>query len=180
MLRRMTEISRPQPGEYSAFHARYVALVPEDDLLAAMQAQETVTAAALRPYAATPDQTYAPGQWTVRQLLGHMTDVERVFGSRLLFVARGDPARLPGFEQDDWMRAADFGRYALPDLLAEFGAVRRSHLSLLRHLPPGDWTRRGTVGDHDFTVRALARMLLGHERAHLDVLRERYGPARPG
>lgn len=180
MLRRMTEISRPQPGEYSAFHARYVALVPEDDLLAAMQAQEAMTAAALGAYAATPDHTYAPGKWTVRQLLGHMTDVERVFGGRLLFIARGDPARLPGFEQDDWMRAADFGRYALPDLLAEFGAVRRSHLSLLRHLPPGDWTRRGVVGDHEFTVRALARMLLGHERAHLDVLRERYDPARSG
>lgn len=172
-------MTSPQPGEYSPFHARYVALVPEDDLLAAMRAQEAVTAAALGAYAAAPDHTYAPGKWTVRQLLGHMTDVERVFGGRLLFILRGDPARLPGFEQDDWMRAAEFGRYALPELLAEFGAVRRSHLSLLGHLPPGDWTRRGVVGDHEFTVRALARMLLGHERAHLDVLRERYDPARP-
>ena len=172
-------MTRPQPDEYSPFHARYVALVSEDDLLAAMRAQEAVTAAALGAYAAAPDHTYAPGKWTVRQLLGHMTDVERVFGGRLLFILRGDPARLPGFEQDDWMRAAEFGRYALPELLAEFGAVRRSHLSLLGHLPPGDWTRRGVVGDHEFTVRALARMLLGHERAHLDVLRERYDPARP-
>lgn len=167
-------MTRPTANEHSDFHARYVNMVPEPDLLAAMQAQEAVTRAEFLAYADRPEHTYAPGKWTVRQMLGHMTDTERVFGGRLLFAARADPAALPGIEQDDWMREADFGTYTLPDLLGEFATVRSGHLSLLRHLPPTVWDRRVTASGHSFTVRALAYMLLGHERAHLDILRERY------
>ena len=103
-----------------------------------------------------------------------MADTERVFGFRALWLARGDASPLPGFEQDDWMAASDFGSQPLDVLLNAFEAARRSNLLMLEGLDAAAWTRRGTVDNHAFSVRALAWMLLGHEQAHLDVLRERY------
>lgn len=167
-------MTRPAATDHSEFHARYVNLVPEADLLAAMRAQEAVTREAFMAFAEQPGHTYAPGKWTVRQMLGHMTDTERVFGSRALFFARGDASPLPGFEQDDWMAAADFGTYTLEALLAEFQTVRAGHLSWLAHLPETAWERRGVASGQAVTVRALAYMLLGHERAHVEILKERY------
>ncbi|GGJ73543.1 DinB family protein [Deinococcus aquiradiocola] len=166
--------TRPQPGDHSEFHARYVNLVPETDVLAAMQAQAPVTRAALLAFADRPDHAYAPGKWTVRQVLGHMTDTERVFGYRALSFARADTSPLPGFEQDDWMATTDFGTYRLPDLLTEFETVRAGHLSWLTHLPDAAWEGRGVASGQSVTVRSLAFMLLGHERAHLQILQERY------
>jgi DinB superfamily len=167
-------MTRPAPTDHSEFHARYVNLVPEDDLLTAMRGQTSATQAQVLAFAGRPDHRYAPGKWSVRQVLGHMADTERIFGYRALSVARGDPAPLPGVEQDDWMAASTFGSSSLEDLLAEFQAVRTGNLYLLGGLTPVAWERRGTASGHTVTVRALAYMLLGHERAHLDVLRERY------
>lgn len=167
-------MTRPAPTDHSEFHARYVNLVPEDDVLGAMREQTSATQAQVLAFADRPDHSYAPGKWSVRQVLGHMGDTERVFGYRALSIARGDPAPLPGMEQDDWMRFADFDASSLEDLLAGFQAARVSNLYLLGGLSPAAWERRGTASGHAVTVRALAYMLLGHERAHLGVLRERY------
>ncbi|UQN09335.1 DinB family protein [Deinococcus sp. QL22] len=167
-------MTRPLPTDHSDFYARYVNMVPETDLLAAMRAQAPLTRAAVLAFADRPDQAYAPGKWTVRQVLGHMTDTERVFGYRALAFARGDTSPLPGFAQDDWMDSAEFGRYTLEDLLTEFEAVRVGHLSWLSHLPEAAWERRGTASGQGVTVRSLAYMLLGHERAHVEGLNERY------
>ncbi len=167
-------MTRPAATDHSEFHARYVNMVPETDLLAAMQAQTPLTRAAVLAFAGRPDHAYAPGKWSVRQMLGHMTDTERVFGYRALSFARGDASPLPGFEQDDWMAAADLSRYSLEDLLTEFGTVRAGHLSWLSHLSGDAWERRGVASGQTVTVRALAYMLLGHERAHIEILRERY------
>ena len=168
-------MTRPLPSDHSEFQARYVNLVPEQGLLSAMHAQEAVTRAAFLAFADHPDHAYAPGKWTVRQMLGHMTDTERVFGFRALSFARGDASPLPGFEQDDWIGAADFGLYTLPELLSEFQTVRAGHLSWLSHLPEAAWERRGVASGQTVTVRALAYMLLGHERAHVQTLKTRYG-----
>ncbi len=167
-------MTRPAPTDHSEFHARYVNLVPETDLLSAMRAQAAVTQATVLAFADRPDHTYAPGRWTVRQVLGHMADTERIFGYRALSIARGDAAPLPGVEQDGWMANSDFGRSSLEDLLAEFQAVRVGNLFLLKGFTPAAWERRGVASGHAVMVRALAYMLLGHERAHLEVLRERY------
>ncbi len=167
-------MTRPAPTDHSEFHARYVNLVPETDLLSAMRAQTTVTQAALLAFADRPDHRYAPGKWTVRQVLGHMADTERIFGYRALSVARGDAAPLPGVEQDEWMANSDFSASSLEELLAGFQAVRTGNLYLLGGLTPAAWERRGVASGHTVTVRALAYMLLGHERAHLGILRERY------
>ena len=167
-------MTKPTSADHSEFHARYVKLVPETDLLSAMRVQATVTQATLLAFADRPDHRYAPSRWSVRQVLGHMADTERIFGYRTLSIARGDAAPLPGVEQDEWMANSDFGLSSLEELLAGFQAVRSGNLSLLSGFTPAAWERRGVASGHTVTVRALAYMLLGHERAHLEVLRERY------
>ena len=167
-------MTRPHTSDHSEFHARYVNLVPETDLLSAMRAQAAVTQAAFLAFADRPDHPYAPGKWSVRQVLGHMADTERILGYRALSIARGDAAPLPGVEQDDWMANSDFGACRLEDLLAGFQAVRTGNLYLLSGFTPAAWERRGVASGHAVTVRALAYMLLGHERAHLEMLRKSY------
>lgn len=167
-------MTRPQPGDYPPFYARYVDLAPEDDVLAGMAAQAPLTRAAILKFTDRPDFRYAPDKWSVRQIVGHMADTERVFGFRALWFARADPSPLPGFEQDDWMAASDFGTPTLEDLLAGFETARVSNLTVLRQLAPEAWEQRGSANGHPFTVRAYAHGMLGHERAHLQILAERY------
>ena len=167
-------MARPQPGEYPPFYARYVDLAPEDDVLAAIQAQAAVTEQQILQFADRPDHRYTPGKWSVRQIAGHMADTERVFGFRALWFARADASPLPGFEQDDWMAASDFETQPLAELLAGFQAARTNNLYMLRQLSPDAWERRGLANGHPFTVRAYAHGMLGHERAHLNVLAEKY------
>ena len=167
-------MTRPLPGEYQPFYARYVDLAPEDDVLAAMEAQAPRTRAQILGFSDRPEHRYAPGKWSVKQTVGHMADTERVFGFRALWFARADPSPLPGFEQDDWMRHSGFEDQTLEDLLAEFEAARRSNLALLRSLSPQAWARSGVASGHPISVRALAHGMLGHERAHLQLLAERY------
>ena len=165
---------RPSPGDSPPFYARYVDLAPEDDVVGAMLAQAPLTHAALLNFADRPDFRYAPDKWSVKQVVGHMADTERVFGFRALWFARADPSPLPGFEQDDWMAASDFEAQTLEDLLAAFEAARTNNLLMLRPLAPEAWERRGSANGHPFTVRASAHGMLGHERAHLQILAERY------
>ncbi|WP_161880778.1 DinB family protein [Deinococcus alpinitundrae] len=167
-------MTRPQPDEYSPFFARYVDLAPEDDLLSAMQVQAPITEREILTFAERPDYRYAPGKWSVKQVVGHMADTERLFGFRALWFARADPAPLPGMEQDDWMTASDFDLLRLEDLLTNFRAARTSNVLMLRQLTPDAWARRGVANGNPFSVRALAHALLGHERAHLQILSERY------
>ncbi|MFC4455012.1 DinB family protein [Deinococcus sonorensis] len=167
---------RPQVSDYSTFAATYIDLVPEPDVLAALQEQAAHTEALLRAVQ-NPDYRPAPDKWSVRQVVGHMADTERVFGFRALWFARQDPAPLPGFDQDQWMASSDFDLPAYPALVEGFRAARAAHLSMLGQLAPDAWERRGMASGAAFTVRALAYAMLGHERHHLRGLQERYGPA---
>lgn len=167
-------MTRPRSGDYPPFYARYVGLAPEDDVVGAMLTQAPLTRAALLSFAERPDFRYAPGKWSVKGVVGHMADTERVFGFRALWFARADPSALPGFGQDEWMAASDFEAQTLEDLLAGFEMARTANLLMLRQLAPDAWERRGRASGHDFTVRAYAHLLLGHERAHLQILAERY------
>ncbi len=173
------QFKRPQPGDYPLFYARYVDLAPESDVLGAMQAQAELTERQILSFADRPDHRYAPGKWSVKQVVGHMADTERVFGFRALWFARNDPAPLPGFEQDGWMAASDFDAQPLEALLSEFQAARTSNRLMLAHLSPQAWERRGSANGHPFSVRAYAHGLLGHERAHLQILSERYQQTGP-
>ncbi|CAM3811548.1 DinB-like domain-containing protein [Deinococcus saxicola] len=167
-------MTRPQPGDYPPFYARYVNLAPEEDVVGAMLAQAPLTRAAVLRFADLPDHRYAPDKWSVKQVVGHMADTERVFGFRALWFARADASPLPGFEQDDWIAASDFGTHTLENLLAGFEAARTSNLHMLRQLAPEAWARQGDANGQPFTVRAYAHGMLGHERAHLQILAERY------
>jgi len=125
----------------------------------------------------TPAQAghaYAPGKWTVKEVLGHLTDTERVFSHRALSIARGDPVALPSWEHETWIAPARFGERPMASLLAEWTAVRRATLALLAGLPADTPTRRGTASGNPFSVRALAYVPPGHTIWHLEVLRARY------
>ncbi len=167
--------ARPESSEYAPYYERYISLVPDEDLVQTLERQGAGTLALLR---GLPEERgahrYAPGKWSVKQLVGHVSDGERIFSYRALAFARGDPQALPGMEQEEWMAGADFDARTLSDLLDEFEAVRAATLHLLRHLSPEAWARRGVASDNEVTVRALAYIIAGHEAHHVRVLRERY------
>jgi uncharacterized damage-inducible protein DinB len=153
-----------------------VSQVPAGDVLAHLEKQGRATVAALR--ALTPAQAgsrYAPGKWSVAEVLGHVIDAERIFAYRALRIGRGDETPLPGFDQDRYAPAGAFDRRAPAEIVEEFESVRRATLTLLRGLPEAAWRRRGTASDQPVTVRALAYILAGHELHHLGVLRSKYG-----
>jgi len=172
----MTISTRPAAGEYAEYYARYIALVPTGHLLAHLRAQRERTAELL----ASLDEEggarrYAPGKWSVKQVIGHVIDVERLFAFRALAIARADPADQPSMDQDRWMEAADFDARTIPSLGAEYRAVRDASLALIESFSDADAGRQGRASGFPFTVRSLVHMLAGHELHHLAVLRERYG-----
>ena len=168
-------IGRPDSTEYAEYYGRYVGLVPEDNLCAAMAEQSEATLDFLRAIPeSSGDLRYAPGKWSVKEVIGHMIDAERVFAHRAMWFARLDAQPLPGFDQDPWVNAATFGEQPLDELIAEFEHVRRGNLYFFKHLAPEAWLRRGTASDNEITVRALAYVMVGHERYHLEILRSRY------
>ncbi len=166
---------RPGADEYAPYYAHYIAKVPEGDLLALLEdqvAEVRELLGGLTP--AQADHAYAPGKWTVKEVLGHLTDTERVFSYRALSIARGDPVALPSWEHETWIAPARFGERPLASLLAEWTAVRRATVALLAGLPADAPLRRGTASGNPFSVRALAYVPPGHTIWHLDVLRARY------
>ena len=165
----------PDPSEYAPYYGRYIGLIKNDDIIAVLGQQAAETTVLLRSFTEeASNRAYAPGKWNVKEVVGHMIDTERVFGSRALFIARKDPAALPGFEQDDWIRAASFSTEPFREQVDEFICVRQSHLHFFRHLSAEAWHRRGIANRLEFSVRAVAYMIAGHERHHLEILRRRY------
>lgn len=166
---------RPGSGEYGAYHVRYLERVPHGDVLETLAREGAAFVRRLRALPADREEhRYAPGKWTVREIVGHCIDTERVFVQRALWFARGDPSPLPGFEQDDWARASNAGRRPLAELAEEHEAVRRSTLLLFRGLDGEAAARRGIADRVEFTVRAIAWILAGHELHHRAVLEQRY------
>ena len=170
-----TAPARPEPGEYAPFYETYVSLIAETDVVGALERQTAEALALLRPIPeGRGGHRYEPGKWSVKQLVGHIIDAERIFAYRALAIARGDRRPLPGMDQDEYMAGADFDARTLAGLADEFEAVRRSNVLMLRAFTPEAWARRGTASDNEVTVRALAYILAGHEAHHVRVLRERY------
>jgi uncharacterized damage-inducible protein DinB len=176
MMTRRAASGRPEPGEFTDYAAEDVARVEGDDAVAALEAQRATVVALFAPLsdAAVEGRRYALGKWTIKEVLGHLIDDERIFAYRLLRIARGDQTPLPGF--DEKLFAANSGAEARPlqDLLAEYGLVREATLALLRALPANAWARRGEVNGYEASVRGLAFHIAGHELRHLGALRERY------
>ncbi|MER3428460.1 MAG: hypothetical protein C4334_10225 [Pyrinomonas sp.] len=170
-----TLITRPNPDEYASRFAVYIAQVAAEDALQALAEQRRET---LQLFDSLSDERalfrYAPDKWSLKEVLGHVIDTERIFAYRALRFARGDRTPLPGFDQDDYVRAARFDARPLEDLRDEYDSVRCATLTLFRGLDEEELARCGTANQAEATVRALAYVIAGHERHHLRVIRERY------
>jgi len=169
-------LARPTDKEYASFYAGYVSLVPESDALAVLAAQpaELQQLAAAIPKERETHR-YAPGKWSVREVFGHLTDGERVFGYRAFCISRGDKASLPGFDEKEYIAGSDYDERPVAELAGDFAALRGSNLAVFRRLDAEVWRRTGTANGTPVTVRALAFIMAGHVRHHLGVLRTRYG-----
>jgi len=170
---------RPQPGEYAPYYDRYISLVQDNnqgnDILAALDQQRRQTVLLLSGRTeADGDLRYAPDKWSLKEVLGHLNDTERIMSYRALRIARADATPIEGYEQDDFVRNSPFLRRPLADLIEDYIAVRRATLSLFRNLDEVAWTRRGVANNNEVTVRALAYIIAGHELHHRRILEERY------
>jgi DinB family protein len=171
----MSTAARPEKSEYQPYFERYVSLVPDGDIVGRLGTQLEETLALLRSIPEERgDFRYAEGKWSIKELIGHVIDSERVFAYRGLRFGRGDTTPLAGFEQDDFVRGADFNKRTLSDFADEYEYVRRSTISLFRSLEARAWDRRGTANNNEVSVRGIAFIIAGHERHHLEILRTRY------
>ncbi|MDR3683887.1 MAG: DinB family protein [Geothrix sp.] len=170
-------LQRPLPGEYAEGYAPYLAAAPEGDALALLQAQlDEVSALFSGLSEAQGGFRYAPGKWSLKDLLQHLSDAERIFAYRCLRIGRGDATPLPGWEEDDYARAAQADARTIADLLADFQAARLASLQLFRSLSEAAWMQRGTSNGRNLTARCVPYISLGHTAHHLAVIRERYLP----
>lgn len=168
-------MERPAPSESPEHMHQYIDQVPEGDIRDILESQATATLDYLR---SIPDERslerYAPGKWTVREVLGHINDTERVFTFRAWWFARSLEGSLPGFDQEVAVPAAGSDAVTWDRHIAEFAAVRASTLALFRNLPGEAWTRHGVASGRDVSVNALAYITAGHVEHHLRILREQY------
>ena len=169
---------RPAPGEYADYATADIAVVPGDDAIDALTQLAEQTPELFRELAEAAERglTYAPGKWTLKEILGHLVDDERIFTYRLLCLARGENRELPGFDEDRYTTCGEFTSRTLEDLLSEYSATRVATVTLLRGLPPDAWSKSGRVNGYSCSVRGLAFHIAGHELHHQRVVRERYMP----
>jgi len=167
---------RPLAGEYAEYARPDIDRVPGDDAVEALRvvAGETLDLLAPIDEGAAAGLTYAPGKWTLKEVVGHLADDERIFTYRALCIARGDSRELPGFDEKLYVAGAGFEQRSVAGLLAEYRAVRQATLELFAGLPAEAWVRRGMVNGYPASVRGLAFHIAGHELHHLRVLREKY------
>ena len=169
---------RPERGEYAEYAKADIDFVRGNDAADALREQSRAVTTLLDVL--TDEQvtglTYAPGKWTLKEVVGHLIDDERIFAYRLLCIARGDTRPLPGFEENEYVAATSFESRAMASLIAEYQAVRESTLAFLESLRPEEWLRRGTVNGYEASVRGLAFHIAGHELHHLRIVNEKYLP----
>ncbi len=166
---------RPQRSEYDPYYETYVSLVPEEDIVTALERQPAELRELL---AGLPEENgfyaYADGKWSIKQLIGHLIDGERMFGYRVFRIARGDETPIEGFEQDGYIEHAHSNRRTFAELLEEFKLLRRANVLFFQNLTDDAWVRVGTANNAEISVRALAFIMAGHIRHHIGILRSRY------
>jgi len=169
-------IARPQADEYAPFYAGYVQRVPDSsDIFALLSSQPDELRALLQSVSdSQANARPAPGEWSVKEVIGHLCDSERVFAYRAMRIARSDATPLPGFEQDDYVQATDFNRRTLSDLLDEFASQRRANVLCFQPLTDTETARRGTASNATVSVRALLYILAGHVMHHIESLKTTY------
>ena len=173
-------MTRPEAGEFAEYYGKYIAKVPGTDLVGILES-ERLRMSQLFAGRSERDGNfrYAPGKWTIKEILGHVTDGERIFAYRALRIGRGDETPLASFEQDDYVKNGGFAARTLVDLVEEFDAVRRASISLFRSFDEAAWVRHGVASQKPVTVRALGFITAGHQIHHRMILEESYFPAIP-
>jgi hypothetical protein len=166
----------PQPDEYYEYYGQYIKRVPQgSDILALMRQQPDDLQALLNRVTDEQARTRpAPEEWSINEVVGHITDTERIFAYRALCIARADATPLPGFDQDDYVRGTDFNSRTLPDLIEEFTLQRRANVLCFRPLNSAEAARRGTASGYPFSVRALLYCMVGHVMHHIESLKVAY------
>jgi len=169
------DISRPESSEYAPFYHTYVSVVPDGDVVSILRESGREIVSAIR---AVPESRggfrYGDDKWTVREVVGHLIDAERIFSYRALRIARGDETPLASFDENAYVRTAGSDARTLASLVAELAAVRESTVTLFESLPREAWTRVGTASGKSVSVRAVAYIVAGHAMHHLRILREKY------
>lgn len=168
---------RPIDGEFAPYYGKYIEKVSDGNILdtLALQNKESVEF-----FMRLSDQQamhrYQPDKWTIKDVVGHLTDSERVFAYRSMRVSRADTTPMPGFDENTYVANANFADRKLSDLAQEFARVRQTTLDLFRSFGETVWTRKGTANNNDVTVRALAWIIAGHELHHQMIVKTRYVP----
>jgi uncharacterized damage-inducible protein DinB len=168
-------MTRPQTTEAASYYFKYIDLITSDEIVPAMESQMDATLQFLEGISEEQSlKSYAPGKWTIREVLNHVNDGERLFLSRAFWFGRGFQDPLPSFEQDLAVEAANANQTPWSELVEEFRTVRLSTLSFFKNLPDEAWSRSGVASDNPVTVRAIAYIIAGHVAHHTQVLREKY------
>lgn len=176
----MTAITRPTPDEYAPYYEAIIQSVPEGDIFDLLDQQIGLLR---RDLARLSDEQanyrFGPDEWSIKEVVGHLNDVERIFSYRAMCFSRGDPAPLPGHDQDVFVRESNYGTRTLADLVQEFEWLRRANILAFRSLSAEAGQRRGTASDASVSVRALIYMLAGHVYHHIDSIRSDYLKSLP-
>lgn len=166
---------RPDSSEYAAYYEGYISKVPDGDLVGTLKKQLDDTLGLIK---SIPEDRggfrYGEGKWSIKEVIGHVIDGERIFSYRVLRFGRGDATPLASFEQDGYISTGNFDKRTLENLANEYEHVRRATISLLENMDADAWARRGTASDNEVSVRALAFIIAGHERHHMEILRTKY------
>lgn len=166
-------MNRPQPNEYPIWAETYIKLV-EDDVMEILERQVSEFPDFINSLIEKADYAYAPGKWTIKQLIGHMIDTERILVYRLTCFARGEKTPLPGFEEDDYVKNAHFQDRSLLSFSEEFTLLRKSNLYLFKSLKDEELNQIGNASNRDISVRTLLFVVAGHVTHHVQVIKDRY------
>ena len=168
-------LMRPNQEEYPSYYEDYIKLVPDGELVSILEENLSKTLTLFQSITeANGEFRYAPGKWSIKEVLGHMTDTERIMSARLLRFGRGDSTPLPGFNENIYVNGANFNQRSLKSLLEEFMVTRNATITLIKNMPEEAWLRKGLANQYENTTRAVAYMIVGHEMHHCQIIRERY------
>lgn len=172
---RSLNIPRPSENDYAPFYAGYLKNIEGDDILTILRDQLDTTTEFFKSISEEKgDYSYSEGKWTIKEILGHITDTERVFAYRAMCIARGERKSLPGFEQDDYVREGNFNKRTLTDLIEEYAQLRKANLVLFNSFSEEALNIRGLANNYEITVRAILFIIAGHGLHHINVLKEKY------
>lgn len=167
-------INKPEPTEYGTFHLTYISKVPDGDVLAHLEQQKkNTTELFINLSEAKANYAYADGKWTMKEILGHLIDQERIFGYRALAFSR-EPVELPGYDQDLYVLNAGANGRSMADLVTEYRALREANLCLFRTFTHQQLLRKGRASGYSISVRAAIYIIAGHELHHLGIIKEKY------